>query len=64
MFKEEISVQLINNKLHINYFEGAVVVDVKDERDAYEYLQTQARRLASLRSNLLREAEKFIKQEG
>lgn len=63
MFREEVSVKLVGKRLHINYFEGVIIVDVEDERDAYEYLQTQARRLASLRSNLLREAEKFVKQE-
>lgn len=63
MFREEVEVKLINNRLHINYFEGAIIVDVQDKRDAYEYIQTQARRLASLRSNLLREGEKFAKDE-
>lgn len=60
MFNEDIKVVKRGKRLHINYFQGAIIVeDLQTDADAYEYCLTQARTLAMLRNNLLREAEKF-----
>lgn len=63
MFRDEIKITKSGKRLKIDYFQGDVYVEVQNDRDAYEYLQRQAQTLATLRTNLLREAEKFNPNE-
>jgi len=62
MFTENFKAQKSGKKLYIDYFMGSVNVEVQNDRDAYEYLVTQAATLETLRSNILKEADKFTKE--
>ena len=62
MFIEDFKTSLVGNKLMINYFEGAVVVDVENSTEANKYLMGQVAILDRLKSNMLKEADKYINE--
>ncbi len=65
MFLEDVEIKLIGRRLHINYFQGAIIVeDIKSKREAYDYLMGQLGRLHRLSSNLQREIHQFETPEG
>ena len=64
MFLEDIEVKLIGNRLHINYFQGATIVEeINSEKEAHDYLIGQLGKLHRLASNLQKEISQFEKPE-
>ena len=62
MFIEEFKAHKSGKKLYMDYFQGNIFVDVENDRDAYEYLVSQASTLETLRANVLKEADKFVNE--
>lgn len=62
MFKEDFKANRIGNKLFLEYFQGNVVVDVESDAQAHKYLMEQASKLDRLKSNILKQADKFINE--
>ena len=64
MFRDKFKVSKQGNKLNIDYFAGRIMVDVKSDKHAHEYLMQQVENLDKLKSKIIKEANKLIEKDG